>query len=134
MIVIRNHSSHTSKISSCWDWIGRSIKPMLIHSFFILSFISDIVKLLLSYNAQVNVRNECGNTPLHWASLNGHKDVVQVMVEHGVDRSVKNQFGSTAFAEAFKQEKYSVCDLLVEEKDIPLDDSSSSSSSSSKPT
>jgi ankyrin repeat protein len=40
-------------------------------------------------NALVNVRNEQGNTPLHWAALNGHLEVVKALVSNGADCKVR---------------------------------------------
>jgi len=51
------------------------------------------VKLLLSYNASMNLRNEYGNTPLHWASLNGHKDGMYIL---DLDLAVSSDFGSAS--------------------------------------
>ena len=40
----------------------------------------------------VNRQNETGNTALHWASLNGHIDVVKCLCdEFGADPFIKNQ-------------------------------------------
>ena len=39
-----------------------------------------MVKLLLDGGAEPNKEDEDGQTPLHWAARNGHKDVVQLLV------------------------------------------------------
>jgi ankyrin repeat protein len=45
----------------------------------------------------INVQNEQGNTPLHWAALNGHLEVVKALVQNGADCKVNfnniHQFG-----------------------------------------
>ena len=35
-----------------------------------------------------------GNTPLHEASGDGHKEVVQILIEHGADPGLKNRLVS----------------------------------------
>jgi ankyrin repeat protein len=38
----------------------------------------------------INSQNEQGNTPLHWAALNGHLEIVQLLVSsHGADMKVR---------------------------------------------
>lgn len=36
-----------------------------------------------------------GMTPLHYASRNGHEDIVQALLEAGADLFVADQFGAT---------------------------------------
>eukprot|EP00453_Perkinsus_chesapeaki_P000121 CAMPEP_0185916252 /NCGR_PEP_ID=MMETSP0924C-20121207/3258_1 /TAXON_ID=321610 /ORGANISM="Perkinsus chesapeaki, Strain ATCC PRA-65" /LENGTH=61 /DNA_ID=CAMNT_0028641135 /DNA_START=13 /DNA_END=195 /DNA_ORIENTATION=+ len=51
---------------------------------------SDTVKLLIKEAGErrskvVNKGNKQGNTPLHWAALNGHLDVCKILVDAGAD-------------------------------------------------
>jgi hypothetical protein len=44
------------------------------------------------------------STPLHAASFYGHKEIVQLLLEHGCDRSKVNSYGLTAYEEASSDE------------------------------
>jgi ankyrin repeat protein len=44
------------------------------------------------------------STPLHAASYYGHKEIVQLLIEHGCDRSQTNGYGLTAYEEAANDE------------------------------
>ena len=48
----------------------------------------------------VNHRNVSGNTPLHWAAINGHLELVKVLVKAGADAGVRNEAGRDAVVEA----------------------------------
>jgi hypothetical protein len=54
------------------------------------------VRLLLL----VNHKNVSGNTPLHWAALNGHLPCVKALVAAGADASITNEAGHDAVYEA----------------------------------
>lgn len=47
-----------------------------------------------------NHQNVSGNTPLHWAALNGHLEVVHALVRHGADPTIVNGAGRDAVVEA----------------------------------
>src|SRR5579871_3274350 len=44
------------------------------------------------------------STPLHAAAYYGYKDIVELLIEHGCDRSEINQYGLTAYEEAANDE------------------------------
>lgn len=48
----------------------------------------------------VNHQNISGNTPLHWAAVNGHLEVVRLLVQHGADPTIVNAAGRDAVVEA----------------------------------
>jgi uncharacterized protein len=48
----------------------------------------------------VNHKNVSGNTPLHWAALNGHLEVVKVLVGAGAEAGVLNGMGRDCVVEA----------------------------------
>ncbi|ETI24415.1 hypothetical protein G647_03784 [Cladophialophora carrionii CBS 160.54] len=45
-------------------------------------------------------KNVSGNTPLHWAAMNGHLDVVMALVRAGADARVRNAAGRDCIVEA----------------------------------
>ena len=52
---------------------------------------------LLTY---INTPNSSKNTPLHWAALNNHLDMVQYLYSQSADPLLKNEQGRTALEEA----------------------------------
>jgi hypothetical protein len=79
----------------------------------------DIVKLLLSASTEkpgpafLNAVNEAGNTPLHWAALNGHLESVKLLVNAGADVTIINRAGHDAVYEAEINDKNDVVDWLL---------------------
>jgi hypothetical protein len=63
----------------------------------------------------VNSLNKAGNTALHWAALNGHVDVILLLLGHGADPSVLNAAGHDALYEAEVNEKENAVDVLLRE-------------------
>jgi ankyrin repeat protein len=57
-----------------------------------------VLKLLLDHGADVNALDASGRTALHWASswINGHEASIQILVEKGADREIKDRCGDTA--------------------------------------
>jgi Ankyrin repeats (3 copies) len=55
------------------------------------------VKTILGSDDRLaNQRGESGATPLHYAALNGHRQIAQLLIERGADiNSTDGQFGAT---------------------------------------
>jgi ankyrin repeat protein len=54
------------------------------------------VRVLISAGANVNARDGKGSTPLIWATISGHPQVVEILLGHGADETLKNKDGFTA--------------------------------------
>ena len=65
--------------------------------------------------AIINARNKSGNTPLHWAALNGHVEVLVLLLQHGADPSILNAAGHDALFEAELNEKTKAAEALLAE-------------------
>jgi ankyrin repeat protein len=50
-----------------------------------------IVKKLLENNANVNIQNNQGNTPLHQATWRNHPEIVKMLLNAGARVDVRNQ-------------------------------------------
>lgn len=61
------------------------------------------------------MQNSAGNTPLHWASLNGHLDAVKALVGAGADPALRNGTGHDAIYEAEVGGKDEVVSWLLKE-------------------
>lgn len=88
-----------------------------------------ILKYLVSLTAQpaaplslrsaiLNLQNQSGNTPLHWAALNGHLEAVKILIAAGANLSVRNKAGHDAVYEAEINSKEDVVELLLKEGDL----------------
>ena len=51
---------------------------------------------LIAMGADVNVRNEAGQTPLMFAAEKGYADMVQVLIQHGANPKLANNQGESA--------------------------------------
>ncbi len=68
-----------------------------------------------SSTISLNLQNASGNTPLHWAALNGHLEAVKALVGAGADVTVINSAGHDAVYEAEMNEKNEVAEWLLTE-------------------
>ena len=80
----------------------------------------DTLKELLTLSASnhalsLNLQNASGNTPLHWAALNGHLPAVKLLIEAGADPTVINKAGKDAVYEAEANEKNELASWLLTE-------------------
>jgi len=75
----------------------------------------DIVKYLIEKGSNVNARNDDGNTPLIWASVNGNIEAVNVLIESRADMNLKDyKQMRTALHDAVRKEQIEVVKLLLE--------------------
>lgn len=61
----------------------------------------------------MNSKNLAGNSPLHWASLNGHTSTVEALTTSGADVWVKNAAGNLPVFEAERAGKDEVVAVLL---------------------
>lgn len=79
----------------------------------------DVIKVLFSVSAEkpapnvINAVNDAGNTPLHWAALNGHLESVKLLIQSGADVTIINRAGHDAVFEAEINDKKEVVDWLL---------------------
>ena len=75
---------------------------------------TEIVKLLLSYKSNVNIREEYGNTPLISASQNNHLETVQELIKNKADINAKNEDDNTALFLAVSNNNIEVIKELLD--------------------
>lgn len=72
------------------------------------------LQLVLDKGADIEAKDEEGNTPLLCAALNGHELVVQILLEKGADHGVKNNLGNTALMSAVLRGRDNIVKVLLD--------------------
>ena len=86
-----------------------------------------IVQLLLercnSEESGLNIKDEYGNTAFMMACLHGHKDVVQLLLDHSerIELNARTECGRTAFMCACAYQQKNVVQLLLDHSDPSID-------------
>ena len=62
----------------------------------------DVVNMLISLNADINIIDKNGNTPIHLAAENGHVSIVNNLVNQGANTETLNVNGETAMFPAVR--------------------------------
>lgn len=73
----------------------------------------EAVKLLIKYNAKINIVDKDGNTPLHYAAENGDLSIVEYLLQCKANINAKNKYGISALHLAVKEEEYDIIEHLV---------------------
>jgi ankyrin repeat protein len=76
---------------------------------------SDVEDKPIEPNSVVNSQNKSGNTPLHWAALNGHLQIITLLLKQGADPSILNVAGHDALFEAELNERQEAVEVLLAE-------------------
>lgn len=72
-----------------------------------------VVRRLLERGADVNGKNEAGETALHLAAQNDRCNVIELLLERGADVNAKNKLDETALHSATRYDKLSSVQLLL---------------------
>jgi ankyrin repeat protein len=72
------------------------------------------VAALLRKGADVNTRDEAGNTPLVLASLKGYASISRLLLDHGADADLQNKLGYDAHNIALIKRHRPVIEVLEE--------------------
>lgn len=81
---------------------------------YVSGWMYEIGEALIEYGADVNNRNERGETPLMRASWRGHLPFVQMLLENGAKINLTSQSGATALYNAILTDNYEVIKYLLE--------------------
>jgi ankyrin repeat protein len=60
----------------------------------------NLTEYLINKGININDVQKCGSTALHGAAYYGQTLIVQLLIDHGIDTSIKNDYGHTAADEA----------------------------------
>jgi len=73
---------------------------------------SDIVELLLTKQATVNLRDKYGKTALIQAAAMGAEDIVILLLEYGADPNIPDNNGRTPLIEAYAKQHARISEIL----------------------
>ena len=74
---------------------------------------TDVISLLITRGADVNLQNGMGNTPLHIATYSRQYDCAKILLESGADQSITNSDGRTPTFNAVAQGPTTMVELLL---------------------
>ncbi|SHK58552.1 ankyrin repeat domain-containing protein [Chryseobacterium polytrichastri] len=72
----------------------------------------DLVMYLLSKNADPNIADATGSTPLFWAVKFGNKELIELLVKYKADKLKKDSMGMTPFEYALQTNNKEIINLL----------------------
>ncbi|SFN57505.1 hypothetical protein SAMN05421594_3325 [Chryseobacterium oleae] len=72
----------------------------------------ELTTYLLSKNADPNIADSTGATPLFWAVKFGNKELIELLLKHKADKSRKDSMGMTPFEYALQTNNKEIINLL----------------------
>ena len=72
----------------------------------------DLVTYILSKNANPNIADATGFTPLFWAVKFGNKELTELLLQYKADKSIKDAQGMTPFEYALQTNNKEIINLL----------------------
>jgi hypothetical protein len=101
-----------------WKHRGRTIPgdmdkrfPLHIAS---LGGYEDAVTFLIAKGADVNPKDDCGDTPLLAAARNGHEDIIRILLENNANPNIQDNQDDTPLHQAAHEEYENIVKLLIE--------------------
>lgn len=77
-----------------------------------------IVKLLLDKGADIEAKDNSGQTPLSWVTCGGRKDIVKLLLDKGADIEARDHFGQTPLSLATRGGRKEIAKLLLDKKAV----------------
>ncbi|MBX7074048.1 MAG: ankyrin repeat domain-containing protein [Pirellulales bacterium] len=78
----------------------------------IYNLILPAIKAFVDAGADVNARNEAGNSPLHETAIRGAADVVKLLLDKGADAAAVNHDGHTAADVAEARQHIDIANMI----------------------
>ena len=78
--------------------------------------VAKVRQLLASDTTLVNAKGAHNKTPLHWAAGNGHKAVVELLLSHGADFTLRDHSNLTPLDRALEGKHTEIVELLQARK------------------
>ena len=73
----------------------------------------EVVEALINGGADLNIKNEYGDTALILACTNGHNDIVQALINGRADLNIKDKYGYTSLILACREGKADIAQALI---------------------
>lgn len=77
-----------------------------------IQYNKDLVEHLLKKNADPNIADATGTTPLFWAVKSGNKELVEILLKYKADKIKKDSMGMTPFEYALQTNNIEIINLL----------------------
>lgn len=71
-----------------------------------------MVELFIEFEADINLQNQLGQTPLHLAAMNGFDNITFILLDEGARRDIKDNNGDLAYDLAVKGGHQDVIELF----------------------